>query len=202
MTTAHTTQGSTETQVLYMALALGWNDWTVRCTVGLGPAPWQVSVRARDLSGLLTQIAQAKRRFGLAADVPVHCVYEAGRDGFWLHRVLQAHRSQNGVVEASRIEVNRRYRRSKPAKLAVQKRLTMLVRFVLGAWSSRPGDGYPGNPTASGVGGIRRAVDMGAPAYGSWGLAPWRGNSWGPYGGSSRGARARRARSWPTGTGR
>jgi transposase len=132
MTTAHTPQSSTETRALYMALELGWNDWTVGFTVGLGQAPRQVSVRARDLSGLLTQIAQAKRRFGLAADVPVHCVYEAGRDGFWLPRFLQAHGIQNVVVDASSIEVNRRYRRSKTDKLDVQKLLTMLVRFVLG----------------------------------------------------------------------
>ena len=132
MTTAQTTQGSTETRVLYMALELGWDDWTVGCTVGLGQAPRQVSVRARDLSGLLAQIPQAKRRFGLAADVPVHCVYEAGREGFWLHRFLWAHGIQNVVVEASRIEVNRRYRRSKTDKLDVQQLLTMLVRFVLG----------------------------------------------------------------------
>jgi hypothetical protein len=57
-----------------MAWALGWNDWTVGFTVGLGQAPRHVSVRARDLSGLLAQIPQAKRRFGLAADVPVHGV--------------------------------------------------------------------------------------------------------------------------------
>ena len=132
MTTAHTTQSSTETRVLYMALELGWNDWTVGFTVGLGQAPRQVSVRARDLSGLLAQIAQTKRRFGLAANVPVHCVYEAGRDGFWLHRFLQAHGVHNVVVDAASIEVNRRYRRSKTDKLDVQKLLTMLVRFVLG----------------------------------------------------------------------
>ena len=132
MTTAQTAQGSTEARVLYMALELGWDDWTVGFTVGLGQAPRQVSVRARDLHGLLTQIAQAKRRFGLAADAPVHCVYEAGRDGFWLHRFLQAHGVHNVVVDAASIEVNRRYRRSKTDKLDVQKLLTMLVRCALG----------------------------------------------------------------------
>ena len=132
MTTAQTAQGSTEARGLYMALALGWDDWTVGFPVGLGQAPRQVSGRARDLSGLLAQIAQAKRRFGLAADVPVHCVSEAGRDGFWLHRCLQAHGSQNVGVEASSIEVHRRYRRSKTDKLDVQKLLPMLGRFVLG----------------------------------------------------------------------
>jgi transposase len=115
-----------------MALDLGWTDWTVGFTVGLGQAPRQVSVRARDLEGLLAQIAQAKRRFGLAADVAVHCVYEAGRDGFWLHRFLQTHGIQNIVVDAASIEVNRRYRRSKTDKLDVQKLLSMLIRFVLG----------------------------------------------------------------------
>jgi transposase len=77
-------------------------------------------------------MAQAKRRFGLAADAPVHGVYEAGRDGFWLHRFLPAHGIQNGVVEASSLEVNRRYRRSQTDPLDVQKLLTMLGRFVLG----------------------------------------------------------------------
>jgi len=132
MTTARTAQSSTEAQVLYMALELGWDDWTVGFTIGLGQAPRQVSVRARDLAGLLAQIAQAKRRFGLPAEALVHSVYEAGRDGFWLHRFLQAHGVHNIVVDAASIEVNRRYRRSKTDKLDVQKLLTMLVRFVLG----------------------------------------------------------------------
>jgi hypothetical protein len=38
---------------------------------------------------------------------------EAGREGFWLHRFLQAHESPNQVVDSSSIEVNRRKR---PAK--------------------------------------------------------------------------------------
>src|SRR5262245_32156773 len=132
MTTAQTAQGSTETRVLYMAVELGWNDWTVGFTVGLGQAPRQVAVRARDWPGLLAQIAHATRRFALPAEVPVHSVYEAGRDGFWLHRFLLAHGVQNVVVEAASIEVNRRYRRSKTDKLDEQTLLTMLVRFVLG----------------------------------------------------------------------
>ena len=39
MTTAHPSQRSTEARVLYMALELGWDDWMVGCTVGLGQAP-------------------------------------------------------------------------------------------------------------------------------------------------------------------
>jgi len=132
MTPAQISQGSLEARGLYMALALGWDDWTVGVTVGLGQAPRQVSVRARALHGLLTQSAQPTRRFGLAADAPVHGVYEAGREGFWLHRFLQAHGLQNVVGDASSIEGHRRYRRSKTDKLDVQKLLTMRVRFVRG----------------------------------------------------------------------
>jgi transposase len=108
MTTAQTAQSSTEARVLYMALELGWDDWTVGFTVGPGQAPRQVSVHARDLPGLLAQIAQAKRRFGLPADAPVPRVYEAGRDGFWLPRFLLTHGGPNGVVDAARSEVHRR----------------------------------------------------------------------------------------------
>ena len=71
MTTAHPTQGSTETRGLSMALELGWNDGTVGCPVGRGQAPRQGAGRARDLVGLLAPMAQAPRRCGLAADVPV-----------------------------------------------------------------------------------------------------------------------------------
>jgi len=115
-----------------MALELGWNDWTVGFTVGLEQAPRQVSVCARALPGLLAQIAHVKRRFDLPAEAPVHSVYAAGRDGFWLHRFLLTYGVQNVVVEAASLEGNRRYRRSKTDKLDGQKLLTMLVRFVLG----------------------------------------------------------------------
>jgi hypothetical protein len=74
MTTTQTAQGSMEARGLYMALELGWDDWIVGCTVGLGQAPRRVPVRARDLPGLLAQIAHAKHRFGLPADAPVHSV--------------------------------------------------------------------------------------------------------------------------------
>jgi transposase len=39
---------------------------------------------------LLQEVAQAKRRFGLPETAPVVSCYEAGREGFWLHRFLEA----------------------------------------------------------------------------------------------------------------
>src|SRR5262249_26548286 len=60
---------------------------------------------------------------------PVVSCYEAGREGFWLHRLLQAHGITNHVVDSSSIEVNRRRRRAKSDGLDVRKLLSMLMRY-------------------------------------------------------------------------
>ena len=53
------------------------------------------------------------RRFGLPPETPVASCYEAGRDGFWLHRCLLSLGVANEVVDSSSIEVDRRQRRAK-----------------------------------------------------------------------------------------
>ena len=58
--------------------------------------------------------------------------YEAGRDGFWLHRFLQSHGIENRVVDSASIEVRRRARRVKTDRLDAEKLLTMLHREALG----------------------------------------------------------------------
>ena len=55
---------------------------------------------------------RAKARFGLPEDARVVCCYEAGRDGFWIHRFLLSQGIDNVVVDSSSIEVNRRKRRA------------------------------------------------------------------------------------------
>src|SRR5262245_53701762 len=60
------------------------------------------------------EIKAAKKRFGRTEDAPALSYYEAGRDGFWRHRLLRSEGVQNQVVDSARIEVNRRQRRAKP----------------------------------------------------------------------------------------
>src|SRR5262249_53717190 len=69
-----------------------------------------------------------QKRFGLADDAPVCCCYEAGRDGFWLHRWLTAQGLHNLVVDSASIEVNRRRRRAKSDRLDAAKLVSMLLR--------------------------------------------------------------------------
>ena len=64
--------------------------------------------------------------------------YEAGRDGFWLHRWLTQHGIGNIIVDSASIEVNRRKRRAKSDRLDAVKLLSMLLRYHAGekkVWS-------------------------------------------------------------------
>ena len=54
--------------------------------------------------------------------------YEAGREGFWLHRWLVAHAVNNQVIDSSSIEVNRRARRAKRDRLDLGGLLSLLAR--------------------------------------------------------------------------
>jgi len=58
--------------------------------------------------------------------------YEAGRDGFWLHRWLVAHAVSNHVIDSSSIEVNRRARRAKTDRLDLGGLLSLLARHQQG----------------------------------------------------------------------
>jgi len=77
----------------------------------------QVTVEARNLVALQEQIGQVKSRFDLAEDAPVFSCYEAGRDGFWLHRYLESCGINKQVLEPSSLEVDRRRRRAKTDRL-------------------------------------------------------------------------------------
>jgi transposase len=91
-----------------------------------------------DLLTLGEEIRLAKKRFGLPETAPVKSCYEAGREGFWLHRHLVAEGVENLVVDSSSIEVNRRAKRTKTDRLDVGKLLSMLIRYHSGenkVWS-------------------------------------------------------------------
>ena len=117
---------------LYLAFELGNRDWKLGFTTGFGQPPRERTISARDVPALAAEITQARRRFALPAGARVCCCYEAGRDGFWLHRALTHQGIENLVVDSSRIEINRRARRAKSDRLDVRKLLTMLLRYDAG----------------------------------------------------------------------
>jgi len=132
MTATHTSNGTTTAGILYVAFELGWTKWKLAFTTGHGQSPRIRSMPARDLPRLQQELVKAKKRFGLPDDAPVRSCYEAGRDGFWLHRHLHASGIENAIVDSASIEVNRRQRRAKSDRLDVAKLLTMLLRYHSG----------------------------------------------------------------------
>jgi len=132
MSATHVTDPITiTTPVLYLALELSWTTWKLAFTVGAAQKPRLRSIPARDTDALMCEIRAARRRFGLPEDAPVISCYEAGRDGFWLHRYLEHRRVENLVVDSASIEVNRR-RRAKSDGLDAAKLVGMLIRWHLG----------------------------------------------------------------------
>jgi transposase len=139
MTTAapHYEHSFTTEARLFVAFELSEQTWKLGFTTGHGQKPRERTIPARQQERVLDEIAQAKRRLGLPATAPVVSCYEAGREGFWLHRCLQGHGITNHVVDASAIEVKRRQRRAKSDGLDVRKLLSMLLRYAQGerqAW--------------------------------------------------------------------
>lgn len=119
-------------EVLYLSFELGRKEWKLAFTVGRGEKPRLRTLAAGDLRGLDQEIERARQRWGVPEGARVVSCYEAGRDGFWLHRCLLSRGVSNLVVDSSSIEVNRRSRRAKTDRLDAQKLLTMLIRHDLG----------------------------------------------------------------------
>lgn len=123
---------------LFLAFELGKKDWKLGFTIGLGQKARRCTIAGGDLVKLEGEIKAAKKRFKLAETSGVVSCYEAGRDGFWLHRYLVKKGIKNSVVDSSSIEVNRRKRRAKADSLDVEQLLRLLVRYQYGetkVWS-------------------------------------------------------------------
>lgn len=104
--TTCTSNDTTEKRKFYMAMELSQKEWKLGFSVGPGQAPRLRSVPGRDLGGLVVEIQLARERFGLGKEVEVKSCYEAGRDGFWLHRFLEKQGVRKLVVDSASIEVS------------------------------------------------------------------------------------------------
>lgn len=135
--TTRSTECSAET-TLYLAFELGSTTWTLGFTPAPAHRPRLRTIAAGDLGALEREVIAAKVRFDLPVGTPVRSCYEAGRDGFWVHRWLEAHGTRNVVVDSSSIEVNRKARRAKTDRLDVRRLLQLLLRWAGGerkVWS-------------------------------------------------------------------
>ena len=131
-------QSTSDSRVLYMAFELGRKEWKLGFTTGMAQPPRERTLRAGDLSAVEKEIERARTRFGLGQAAEVISCYEAGRDGFWLHRFLEAIGHTNHVVDSSSIEVKRKAKRVKTDRVDLGGLLRLLIRSHSGehrVWS-------------------------------------------------------------------
>ncbi len=124
--------------VLFVALELSNKTWKVGTTISPAQKARIKNVAAGDVEELKKEIGRAKKRFGVPEEGQVVSCYEAGRDGFWIHRWLESEGVINVVVDPASIDVNRRKRRAKTDRLDVHKLVSSLMRWWAGedkTWS-------------------------------------------------------------------
>src|ERR1700736_4983859 len=130
--TARRPESTVTGETLFMALELGSTTWKLAFATTRTVRPRIRTITAGRLRQLRTEIAGAKTRLGPAADTAARSWYEAGRDGFWLHRALVAEGIHNVVVDPASIPVDRRARRTKTDRIDATALITQLMNAAAG----------------------------------------------------------------------
>jgi transposase len=83
---------------------------------------------AGDSAKLIAHLEQARSHVQEQTDAPVAVMtcYEAGRDGFWLHRVLQDNGIDNQVVDPASLLTDQKKKSKKTDRIDVRKILRAL----------------------------------------------------------------------------
>jgi transposase len=121
---------NTSNTILYMALELSNSKWKLGFSTG--EKKRIKSIAAGDWPALLSEIAQAKEKLKCTEDCAIESCYEAGRDGFWIHRALLNEGVNNYVIDSASIEVSRRKRQVKTDRVDVIALVNLLMRFSKG----------------------------------------------------------------------
>ena len=116
--------------VLYLALELSKKNWKLGFCISKQVKV--IDVPSGDWEALQQAVKRAKQMFGVAADTKVVSCYEAGRDGFWIHRGLLERGIENQVIDSASIEVSRRKRQAKTDSIDVRSLLRLLKRYHAG----------------------------------------------------------------------
>jgi transposase len=123
-----------EVATLFVAFELSKSTWLIGLYAPeLGKSISRHKVDGGDANAALELIAAARRRLErLGKPVRVVSVYEAGYDGFWLHRRLTVAGIENRVIDAASIPVDRRSRRAKTDRLDLELLIRMLLALERG----------------------------------------------------------------------
>jgi hypothetical protein len=123
-----------------LAIELSKKSWIVAVNTPLSDKISRYRLKACDWKELLKLIERIRTRVAgeLKKRVDVVSCYEAGYDGFWLHRLLEARGIRNYVIDPTSVQVDRRTRRAKTDGIDVERLLRSLMAYLRGepkVWS-------------------------------------------------------------------
>ena len=122
---------------LFASLELSKSRWLVTVSAPGSEKLSKHVVSGGDGGALLNLLgrlrASAERRGGMAVQVVV--IQEAGLDGFWLHRLLEANGIESHVVDPASIAVDRRHRRAKTDVIDGEMLLRTLMAWARGGFA-------------------------------------------------------------------
>lgn len=117
-----------------IAIELSVSSWLVAAQLPGGEKSRLYRIEGGDTATLLARIDELRSQVARKSrqTVEVACCFEAGRDGFWLHRWLTANGVLAHVLEPTSILVNRRARRAKTDRLDAEGMLRVLAAWQAG----------------------------------------------------------------------
>jgi transposase len=123
-----------------LAIELSKKSWIVAVNTPLSHKISRYRLKACDGKELLKLIERIQTQVAreLKKRVEVVSCYEAGYDGFWLHRLLEAHGIRNYVIDPASLQIDRRARRAKTDRVDVDRLLRSLMAYLRGepkVWS-------------------------------------------------------------------
>ena len=120
---------------IFVSLELSRSTWLITSlSPGGGVKMSKHATRGGNVAGLLERLAQLreKARTRTGRVFPFVVIQEAGLDGFWIHRVLQAEGIESHVVDPASIATSRRRRRAKTDKIDGEALIRALLAYKRG----------------------------------------------------------------------
>src|SRR6201998_4854501 len=123
-----------------LAIELSKKSWIVAVNTPLAEKISRHTLKPCDGKELLDLCERIRTRVARETMKRVEIVscYEAGYDGFWLHRLLETHGIRNYVIDPASLQVDRRARRAKTDRVDVERLLRLLMAYLRGepkVWS-------------------------------------------------------------------
>ncbi|MER9682657.1 IS110 family transposase [Mesorhizobium sp. M0184] len=125
----------TDLGAIFVSLELSLSKWWITSlSPGAGEKMSKHMVAASDVAGMLARFAELNRKAEARTgrSFPIIVIQEAGLDGFWIHRVLQAEGIESHVVDPASIATSRRRRRAKTDKIDGEALVRALLAYKRG----------------------------------------------------------------------